>query len=85
MQSPHDLPGWDDVPIVQILQDAFGIPAFLQNDANTCALVEWKYGAGRGRENMVFLIMGARVTRKRFRIIYPRADGVRPCGDKHAL
>ena len=85
MQTPPDLPGWDDVPIVQILQDAFGIPAFLQNDSNACALVEWKYGAGRGRENMGFLTMSARVTRKRFRIIYPRAGGVRPCGDKHAL
>ena len=58
VQSPPNLPGWDDVPIVQILQDAFGIPAFLQNDANACALVEWKYGAGRGREDMVFLTMG---------------------------
>ena len=85
VQSPPNLPGWDDVPIVQILQDAFGIPTFLQNDANACALVEWKYGAGRGRENMGFLTMSARVTRKRFRIIYPRASGVRPCGDKHAL
>ena len=58
VQSPPNLPGWDDVPIVKILEDAFGIPAFLQNDANACALVEWKYGAGRGCENMVFLTMG---------------------------
>ena len=79
MQSPHDLPGWDDVPIVQILQDAFGILAFLQNDANACALVEWKYGASRGRENMVFLTMGARVMRKRFRIVHPCTGRIRPC------
>ena len=58
VQSPPNLPGWDEVPIVKILEDAFGIPAFLQNDANACALVEWKYGAGRGCENMVFLTMG---------------------------
>lgn len=58
VQSPPNLPGWDDVPIVNILQDAFGIPAFLQNDANACALVEWRYGAGRGCEDMVFLTMG---------------------------
>ena len=58
VQSPPNLPGWDGVPIVSILQEAFGIPAFLQNDANACALVEWKYGAGRGAEDMVFLTMG---------------------------
>ncbi len=58
VQSPPNLPGWDEVPIVNILQDAFGIPAFLQNDANACALVEWRYGAGRGCEDMVFLTMG---------------------------
>lgn len=58
VQSPPNLPGWDDVPIVRMLQDEFGIPAFLQNDANACALVEWKIGAGRGAENMIFLTMG---------------------------
>lgn len=58
VQSPPNLPGWDEVPIVGILEDAFGLPAFLQNDANACALVEWKYGAGRGCEDMVFLTMG---------------------------
>jgi len=58
IQSPPNLPGWDDVHIVDMLRDAFGIPAFIQNDANACGLVEWKLGAGRGCENMVFLTMG---------------------------
>lgn len=58
VQSPPNLPGWDDVPIVDMLKEAFGLPVFLQNDANACALVEWKYGAGRGAEDMVFLTMG---------------------------
>ena len=30
----------------------------LQNDANACALAEWKFGAGRGSKNMVFLTFG---------------------------
>ena len=58
VQSPPNLPGWDNIPIVGILEEAFGIPAFLQNDANACGLVEWKYGAGRGTQDMVFLTMG---------------------------
>lgn len=58
IQQPPNLPGWVDVPIVQILEDAFHVPAFLANDANACALAEWKYGAGRGTENMIFLTFG---------------------------
>lgn len=56
--SPPNLPGWDDVPIVSLLSARFGVPAYLQNDANACALVEWKLGAGRGMQDMVFLTMG---------------------------
>lgn len=58
IQSPPNLPGWDNVPIVEMLQQRFGVPAYLCNDANACALAEWKYGAGKGAENMVFLTFG---------------------------
>ena len=56
--SPPNLPGWDDVPIVEWLESRVGAPAFLQNDANACALAEWRFGAGKGCENMVFLTFG---------------------------
>lgn len=56
--SPPNLPGWDRVPIVQMVEQALGVPAYLCNDANACALAEWKYGAGRGTKNMVFLTFG---------------------------
>lgn len=56
--SPPNLPGWDEIPIVKLFEDKFGIPAALQNDANACALVEWLMGAGRGTSNMVFLTFG---------------------------
>ena len=56
--SPPNLPGWDNIPIVQMLEDKYSLPAFLQNDANACALVEWKMGAARGSQDMVFLTMG---------------------------
>lgn len=55
---PPNLPGWVNVPLVSMLKERYGVPAFLQNDANACALVEWKTGAGRGTQNMVFLTMG---------------------------
>lgn len=56
--SPPNLPGWDDVPITDLLKEATGAPAWLCNDANACALAEWKYGAGRGCRNMIFLTFG---------------------------
>jgi len=56
--SPPNLPGWDEVPIVSELERAMGCPAFLQNDANACALAEWRLGAGRGCTHMVFLTFG---------------------------
>lgn len=55
---PPNLPKWIDVPIVEILSARFGVPVFLQNDANACALAEWKLGAGRGTQNMIFLTFG---------------------------
>jgi len=55
---PPNLPGWVNIPICDMLSEKYGIPAYLQNDANACALVEWKLGAGRGTQNMLFLTMG---------------------------
>ena len=58
IQSPPNLLGWDDIPIKKILRKNFNVPVFLQNDADACALAEWKFGAGRGCKNMVFLTFG---------------------------
>lgn len=58
IMSPPNLPGWDNVRIVDILKEHFGVSVFLQNDANACALAEWKFGAGKGCRNMIFLTFG---------------------------
>jgi len=56
--SPPNLPGWKKVPLVRLLRKKLGCPVRLENDANACALAEWKFGAGRGCRNMVFLTFG---------------------------
>ena len=57
--SPPNLPGWDNVKIVEYLENKYkGCHAYLQNDANACALVEWKYGAGHGSNSMMFFTFG---------------------------
>lgn len=58
IMSPPSLPLWDNVKIVEYFESKFGIKTYLQNDANACAVAEWKFGAGRGTENMVFLTFG---------------------------
>lgn len=57
--SPPNLPGWDRVPVTAFFESRFpGAPAFLMNDANACAVAEWKFGAARGARDAVFLTFG---------------------------
>ncbi len=56
--SPPNLIGWDEVRIVDLLRARYGGIVRLENDANACALAEWKFGAGRGSKNMIFLTFG---------------------------
>jgi glucokinase len=58
VQSPPNLPGWDNIPIVDLFRGKFHVPVYLQNDANACALAEWRSGAGKGTQNMIFLTFG---------------------------
>ena len=58
IMSPPNLPGWDDVHITDMLTERFRVPAKICNDANACALAEWKFGAGKGSRNMVFMTFG---------------------------
>lgn len=58
IQSPPNLPLWDNIPVCRLLAERYGCPVFLQNDANACAIAEWRFGAGQGTQNMVFLTFG---------------------------
>lgn len=58
INSPPNLSTWVNVPIVNIMKKHFGVPVYLQNDANACAVAEWKFGAGRGKKNLVFMTFG---------------------------
>lgn len=58
IMCPPNLPDWDNVPIVNIVSEHFGVKAILHNDANACAVAEWRFGAGRGYQNLVFLTFG---------------------------
>lgn len=58
IQNPPNLPAWDNIKICDAFSERYGVPCGLQNDANACALAEWKFGAGRGFDDIAFLTFG---------------------------
>jgi len=58
---PPNLRGWGRVPLRAALQEALGAPVVIENDANAAALAEWRWGAGRGFDDLVYLTMSTGV------------------------
>jgi glucokinase len=52
---------WESVPLKTILQEQTGLPVVVDNDANCMAFAEWKCGAGRGFQHVVFITLGTGV------------------------
>jgi glucokinase len=50
-----NIPEWVNFPLTEKLSAHFGVPAYLDNDANLAALGEWKFGAGRGHHDVLYL------------------------------
>ena len=55
--NPPNLPGWHGISLTDYAQQKLHAPALLENDANACALAEWRWGAGKGSKVMMFLIV----------------------------
>jgi glucokinase len=53
--APPNMPGWDNVPLRDVVAAASGLPVALGNDANAAALAEWRFGAGRGLRHLVYV------------------------------
>jgi glucokinase len=54
IETPN-IPAWKNYPLAKLLTDRYQVPTFLGNDANLALLGEWKYGAGRGHHDLVYL------------------------------
>jgi len=57
--TSHQVAGWDDYPLVEWAQKTLGLRAVLQNDADTAALAEAHYGAGRGFDPVFYITVGS--------------------------
>ncbi len=53
-----NLPGWDNLPLTDRFQQAFRVPAFLDNDVNLAALGEARRGAGVGVDHFAYFNIG---------------------------
>jgi glucokinase len=56
-----NVPGWKNVPLKSIVQKQLRIPTFIENDVNLITLGEWKFGAGKGCQNMMCMTLGTGV------------------------
>lgn len=54
LDTPN-IPEWVNFPVGPMLCEHFGVPVFLDNDANMAGLAEWQYGAGKGHNDLIYL------------------------------
>lgn len=59
--SPRILPAWRGVQLGSWLHDEFGLPVYMDNDANMGALAEAWWGAGRGFDHFAYIKVGTGV------------------------
>ena len=57
LKPPH-LPGFDNYPIVKVLKNKYECDVYFLNDADACALAEFKFGAGKTYKNGAYLTFG---------------------------
>lgn len=57
----HHVPGWEKVPLRELLEERLGVPAAVDNDANAGALGEHRFGAGQGYDSLMYITVSTGV------------------------
>ncbi|NJR75808.1 MAG: ROK family protein [Scytonema sp. CRU_2_7] len=57
----HHVLGWDNVPLRELLEEEFGVPTYVDNDANVAALGEYRFGAGQGYDSLFYMTVSTGV------------------------
>lgn len=55
IETAPNLEDWVGIPITKRIENEIGAPVILGNDANLAALGEWRFGAGKGHQHLVYL------------------------------
>lgn len=53
--APPNLAGWQDVPLVERVEAALDLPAYLERDTNVAVMAEWRHGAAREAHNVIYI------------------------------
>lgn len=53
--APPNLAGWRDVPLSSLVEAAVGLPSFLERDTNVAVMAEWRHGAARGFDDVIYV------------------------------
>lgn len=56
-----NLPGISNTPFRRVLSERLSLPVALDHDAKAAALGEFHFGAGRGRDSMIYIVIGTGV------------------------
>lgn len=56
--AAENITGWENINVASPLEFATALKVRLTNDANAMALGEWKYGAARGHNDVLFVTVG---------------------------
>ncbi|MDO9534710.1 MAG: ROK family protein [Bacillota bacterium] len=56
--SSPNLPGWELFPLEDELTAQYDLPVIVENDANAAAYGEYVFGAGKDKNNMIFITLG---------------------------
>lgn len=57
----HHVRGWENMPLRDRLAAGFSAPVTIDNDANVAALGEWRFGAGRGVADLLYITVSTGV------------------------
>ncbi|MEI6290797.1 MAG: ROK family protein, partial [Chloroflexota bacterium] len=55
VSSAPNIPEWTDFPLGPNLSKHFSLPVKVGNDANLAALGEWRFGAGKGHNHLIYM------------------------------
>ncbi|MDZ8067170.1 MAG: ROK family protein [Nostoc sp. DedQUE08] len=57
----HHVSGWENIPLKALLEEEFGVPVGVDNDANIAALGEHRFGAGQGYDSLFYITVSTGV------------------------
>jgi glucokinase len=57
----HHVPGWENIPLKQLLEEEYNAPVSVDNDANVAAIGEHRFGAGQGYDSLFYITISTGV------------------------